>query len=94
MRRSAVAIVLSFLVGAGLMFASLRSLPFLQLGEGDVESLSLTITAVTNKSYRFHRVRGFVAVLVSEDGRRLELPVAAGKWDTRAGKGGTIDEKQ
>ena len=76
MRRSSVAMVLSFLLGAGLMFASLRSLPLLQLGEGDVESLSLTIPAVTSKSYRFREVRGFAAVLVSEDGRRLELPVA------------------
>ena len=76
MRRSWTALILSFLLGAGLMFASLRLLPLLQFGAGGVENLSLVIPAVTNKTYRYRQNRGFTAVLASEDGRRLELPAA------------------
>ena len=76
MRRSWTALILSFLLGAGLMFASLKLLPLLQFGAGGVEDLSLVIPMVTNKTYRYRQDRGFTAVLASEDGRRLEFPAA------------------
>lgn len=71
-----VALILSFLLGAGLMFASLRLLPPVQFGEGNVEDLSLVIPAVTSETYEYRRDRGFVAILAGSDGRRLEMPAA------------------
>ena len=71
-----VALILSFLFGAGLMFASLRLLPLVQFGEGAVEDLSLVIPAVTSETYEYRRDRGFIAILASSDGKRLEIPAA------------------
>lgn len=70
------ALILSFLLGAALMFAFLRLLPLVPLGAGEVEDLSLVIPAVTSETYRHRQQSRFLAVLGSENGRKLEIPAA------------------
>lgn len=71
------ALSLSFLLGAGLMFAFLRLLPLVPIGAaGDVEDLSLVIPAVTSETYRYRQAQGFLAVLKSANGRNVEMPAA------------------
>lgn len=68
------ALLLAFLLGASLTFIALRLLPPVRLGPPDPANLTLVIPAVANGTYTYSQAQAFVAVLRSEEGRRLEFP--------------------
>jgi hypothetical protein len=73
--RFRIGLAVAFLLGAGLAVFAMLVLPLLSRQSANPEKLSVVVPAVTTASYRYRGKRGFVAVLVSENGRRLEFPL-------------------
>jgi hypothetical protein len=90
---SRASLAVAFLVGAGLAVVTLQVLPLLSWQAASGENLSVVIPAVTRESYRFRGARGFVAVLVSENGRRLEFPLMWLPGEIGSSSGFRVDTK-
>jgi hypothetical protein len=91
--KSPALLVVAFLLGAGLTVVTLQVLPLLSGQAASAENLSVVIPAVTTDSYRYRGVRGFVAVLVSENGRRLEFPSMWLPGQANSSSGFRVDTK-
>jgi hypothetical protein len=83
----------AFLLGVVLTLVALQVLPLLSCQSADVENLSVVVPAVTTETYQFRRERGVVAVLVSEDGRRLEFPLMWLPGKAESSSGYKVDTK-
>jgi hypothetical protein len=81
------------LLGVVLTLVALQVLPLLSRQSADVEKLSVVVPAVTTETYQFRRERGFVAVLVSESGRRLEFPLTWLPGKATSSSGYKVDTK-
>jgi hypothetical protein len=46
-----LALILAFLLGAAIALASLKLIPLVSVGNGDVEELSLVVPAIASKTY-------------------------------------------
>ena len=65
---------LAFLLGGVLTLTTVRLTPFLVSGPADSEEVNLVIPALAEATYTYRQARGFLALLETSDGRRLELP--------------------
>ena len=66
--------LLAFLLGGVLTFTAVKLTPLLVLTPEDPEELTLAIPALAEATYVYRQTLGFLAVLETSDGRRLELP--------------------
>lgn len=74
MTRSPLPRLLAFLFGGVLTFTAMQLTPLLLSRPEDPEKLVLVIPALAEATYARSRTLGFLAVLETSDGRRLELP--------------------
>lgn len=63
----------AFALGVAALF-TWQTLPFLSARLGGKPALGVVVPAVTDTTYTFQRSRGFDALLVSPEGKRLEFP--------------------
>ena len=83
-------ILLACALGGLLTFGGVRLLERFPLGSPDETDLTLVIPAVSASTYRFAARRGFTALLRSENGRRLELPLQWLPGDAQLGDRFTV----
>jgi hypothetical protein len=91
--RSRLGLAVAFLLGVGVAVVTLQVLPLLSLQLANPENLSVVVPAVTTESYRYRGERGFEAVLVSENGRRLEFPLMWLPGEIGSSSGYRVDTK-
>jgi hypothetical protein len=86
-------LAVAFLLGAGLAVVTQQLLPLLSRQVASAENISVVIPAVTTDSYRYRGARGFVAVLVSENGRMIEFPSTWLPGEVDSSSGFRVDTK-
>ena len=66
--------LIAFFLGSVVTLASVRFVPAVVAQPKDDSELTLVLPALSETTYTYRHTRGFMAVLETGDGRRLELP--------------------